>query len=147
MPTFPKLQRNITYKIYLKNFITISVIVLLNSSFIYVPLFIGLFITLNLRLSFILPFLFFTEIAHSFIYSSLILFYFIFKKYIYSFFNSILFNITDYLAIVSIYILYFSFLYAYNIMNNSVISFNFTYILYYILIEELLLFIYKKILS
>jgi len=144
MQTFSKLQRNISYKKYLKDFITISGIIFLNSNFIYVPLFIGLFITLDVSLSFILPFLLLTEITHSYIYFSLILFYFIFKKYIYLVFKMFLSESTDYLSIPIIYILYFSFIYSYNIINNIPLSIDFIYILYYILIEELILILYNN---
>ena len=147
MQTFSKLQRNISYQTYLKDFITISGIILLNSNFIYIPLFIGLFITLEFRLSFILPFLFLTEITHSYVYFSLIAFFFVFKKYIYTFFSIFLSNIIDYLSIPLIYILYFSFLYSYDIINNIPISINIIYIFYYILIEEFILIIKQKIIK
>jgi len=141
MSTFSKLQRNISYKIYL-DLLLAFLIVLLNSSFIYIPLFIGLFITINLRKTFLLPFLFFTEIMHNFAYFSLIGFYFIYKNYIYSILQIQFTKLyANFLSIILVYILYFLLLSSYFTINDINIHFNYIYLVYYILIEELILFI------
>ena len=141
MSTFSKLQRNISYKIYL-DLLLAFLIVLLNSSFIYIPLFIGLFITINVRKSFLLPFLFFTEIMHNFAYFSLIGFYFIYKNYIYSILQIQFTKLyANFLSIILVYILYFLLLSSYFTINDINIHFNYIYLVYYILIEELILFI------
>jgi len=146
MPTFSELQRNITYKNYIVDILFSFIIVMLSSSFIYFPLLIGIFITLNLRLSFIIPFLFFTSITHSFVYFSLILFFFIYKKYIYLFLKITLNKYyIDFISIIFVYLLYFLFLTSYYTMQDIFFEVNYTFILYYILIEELLLIINQKV--
>jgi len=146
MPTFSELQRNITYKNYIVDILFSFIIVMLSSSFIYFPLLIGIFITLNLRLSFIIPFLFFTSITHSFVYFSLILFFFIYKKYIYLFLKITLDKYyIDFISIIFVYLLYFLFLTSYYTMQDIFFEVNYTFILYYILIEELLLIIKQKV--
>ena len=132
MSTFSKLQRNISYKIYL-DLLLAFLIVLLNSSFIYIPLFIGLFITINVRKTFLLPFLFFTEIMHNFAYFSLIGFYFIYKNYIY---NVLQIQFTklyaNFLSIILVYILYFLLLSSYFTINDINIHFNYIYLVYFL---------------
>jgi len=146
MSTFPKLQRNISYKIYIKDLLLSFFIAYLSSSFIYFPLLIGLFISLNLRLSFILPFLFFTQITHSFVYFSLIIFYFIFKYYLYPvLYIKINKEYITYFSIPLIYLLYFSALISYYTINDINFNVNVIFIVYYILIEELLAILDKKL--
>jgi len=145
MPTFPKLQRNISYKNYLIDILLSFIIVFFNSSFIYVPLFIGLVISLNFRLSFVFPFLFFTEITHNYIYLSLIVFYLIYKRYLYPFLFVILNkSYINIISIIFVYFIYFLFLTAFYVINDIEIDINYLYILYYILTEELLLFFINK---
>jgi hypothetical protein len=128
MSTFPKLQRNISYKIYIIDLLLAFLIVLLNSSFIFIPLFIGLVITLDLRKSFVLPFLFFTEVMHNFLFFSLIGFYFIYKTYIYEILRIKFIKIyADAISIFLIYILYFLWFISFNILNEKVISFDVKY--------------------
>jgi len=142
MPTFPKLQRNISNQNYLIDILLSFIIVLFNSTFIYFPLFIGLVITLDLNLVFVLSFLFFTEITHNFPYLSLILFYFIYKNYIY-FILSIKIdkNYINILSIFLVYFLYFLSLSAYYTINEIDFEFNPIYLFYYGLIEALFLFL------
>jgi len=141
MQTFPKLQRNISYKIYLNDLIIAFILALLNSSFIYFPLLLGFF---HLRLSFILPFLFFVETTHSFPFFSLILFFIIYNKYIYPVIQVVIKK--DYQELISIfliYFLYFSFIIAFFTINDKFFQFNFLFILYYIFIDQLLSIFYK----
>jgi len=146
MSTFSKLQRNITYKTYIIDILFSFVLALLSSNFIYFPLLIGIFITLDLRLSFVLPFLFFTEITHGYLYLSLISFYFIYKYYIYPIFSIKLDkNYIHFLSIPLVYILYFLFLESYYTINDIFFNINYLFILYYILVEELLLLIDKRL--
>ena len=146
MPTFPKLQRNITYKNYIIDLILSFIIVSFSSSYIYFPLLIGLFITLNMRISFILPFLFFTTITHSFIYFSLIIFYFIYKKYIYLILEIKLNkNFIDFISIVLVYLLYFLFVASYYTIQYIPFNINHLFIYYYILIEEFILIFIQKV--
>jgi len=146
MSTFSKLQRNISYKTYLIDILLAFLISLLSSSFIYFPLLIGLFITLDLRLSFVLPFLFFTEITHSFLYFSLITFYFIYKYYFYVVLSiKINKNYLNFISIPLVYILYFTFLSSYYIIQEEYFQLDYMMIIYYILIEELLLILDKKV--
>jgi len=146
MPTFPKLQRNITYKNYIIDLILSFIIVSFSSSYIYFPLLIGLFITLNMRISFILPFLFFTTITHSFIYFSLIIFYFIYKKYIYLILEIKLNkNFIDFISIVLVYLLYFLFVASYYTIQDIPFNINHLFIYYYILIEEFILIFIQKV--
>jgi len=145
MPTFSKLQRNISYKTYLIDLILSFVLSLLSSEFIYFPLLIGLFITINTRLSFIIPLLFFTETTHNFPYFSLIAFYFIYKNYIYPvFYIKIEKKFVDYISIVLVYVLYFSLLESYSTIQDEDFHINVIFILYYILVEEILIFIHKR---
>ena len=144
MPPFSKLQRNISYKNYITDFLISFIIVYLSSSFIYFPLFIGLFITLNLRLSLVIPFLLFTEITHNFIPFSLIIFFFIYKLYIYP--TLFIKFSKDYINIISmflIYVLYFSLLVSINILFDTPFNFNIIYLIYYGLLELLLFKVIK----
>ena len=146
MPTFSKLQRNITYKNYLIDLFLAFILASLNSEFIYFPLLIGLFITINVRLSFIIPFLFFTETTHSFPYFSLIIFYFIYKNYIYPiFYIKIEHTFINYISIILVYLLYFSLLSSYYIIQDKDFHIHIMFIIYYIIIEELLLLLDKRI--
>jgi len=144
MPPFSELQRNISYKNYITDFLISFIIVYLSSSFIYFPLFIGLFITLNLRLSLVIPFLLFTEITHNFIPFSLITFFFIYKLYIYP--TLFIKFSKDYINIISmflIYVLYFSLLVSINIIFDTPFNFNIIYLIYYGFIELLLFKVLK----
>jgi len=144
MPPFSELQRNISYKNYITDFLISFIIVYLSSSFIYFPLFIGLFITLNLRLSLVIPFLLFTEITHNFIPFSLITFFFIYKLYIYT--TLFIKFSKDYINIISmflIYMLYFSLLVSINIIFDTPFNFNIIYLIYYGFIELLLFKVIK----
>ncbi len=146
MPTFPKLQRNISYKNYLTDLILAFVLALLNSEFIYFPLLIGLFITINIRLSFIIPFLFFTETSHNFPYFSLIIFYFIYRNYIYPIlYIKIEHSLINYVSIILVYLLYFSLLSSYYTIQDKSFHIHIMFIIYYILIEEILLLLDKRI--
>ena len=145
MSTFPKLQRNISYKNYLIDLILSFVLASLNSEFIYFPLLIGVFITIDIRLSFIIPFLFFTETTHNFPYFSLIAFYFIYKNYIYPiFYIKIEKKFVDYISIILVYVLYFSLVSSYYTIQDENFHIHVMFILYYIIIEEILLFIHKR---
>jgi hypothetical protein len=140
MQTFPKLQRIFTTKNYLVDVIVAFVIVIFNSSFVYFPLLIGLFITLDFRISFLLTFLFFTEITHNFLFFSLIGFYFVYKHYIHPILQIKISKIySPFISIPIVYIFYFTTLSAIYTMNDISYNFDYLYILYYILIEELLL--------
>ena len=146
MPTFPKLQRNISYKNYLIDLILAFILALLNSEFIYFPLLIGLFITINVRLSFIIPFLFFTETTHNFAYFSLIIFYFIYKNYIYPIlYIKIEHSLINYISIILVYLLYFTLLESYYTIQDENFNIHIMFIIYYILIEEILLLLDKRI--
>jgi len=148
MSTFPELQRNISYKNYLINILAGFFIALLSSKFVLFPLFIGLFITIDTSIIFILSFLFFIETLHSFPYFSLILFYLIYKNYIYK----ILYikfdkTFTEFLSIILVYLLYFLVLTSYYTIQDINVNFNISYFIYYIFIEEIILFLYKRVLK
>jgi len=143
MPSFPKLQRNISYKSYLD--ITISfIIVMLSSSFILFPMFIGIMITLQIRPLILITFLIFTEITHNYPLFILLLFALIYKKYIYTFLElKIDKQYIEYLSIILIYLLFFSFLSSFFMISSIPFTFNWIYILYYILLEILILKVFK----
>jgi len=146
MSTFSKLQRNISYKNYIIDLLFSFLLALLSSEYILVPLFIGLFITLNTRLSFILPFLFFTETLHGFPFFSLIGFYFIYKYYFYQLLAIKLEQpYTNLLSIIFVYLFYFLILLSYYTMQGINFSFHIEYLIYYILIEEILLIFDKRV--
>jgi len=146
MSTFSELQRSVSYKKYITDFLLAFIISLISSSFIYFPLLIGLFITLNLRLTFVIPFLFFTQITHSFLYFSLIIFYFIYKYYLYVILSiKINKNYLNYISIILVYIFYFTFLSSYYTIQDKYFELNYLIIIYYILVEELLFILDKKV--
>jgi hypothetical protein len=139
MPSFPKLQRNITYKNYLIDITLPFIIVIFNSTYTLVPLFIGLFITIKPRILFLISFLLFTEITHMFPIFSLIIMALINYKFIYPFLKGIIdYQYREYVSILIIYILYFAFLHAFFIMTSTPFNFNYIYIIYYIIIEFLI---------
>ena len=139
MQAFPKLQRSIPYKIYIADISLAFVLALISSSFIYFPLLIGLVITANVRLSFSLPFLFFIEVSHSFVFLSLIVFFIIYTQYIYPALQIVFKKeYANFLSIVLVYVLYFASLSSYATINEMEFNFNLLYIIYYILLEQLL---------
>jgi hypothetical protein len=138
MPSFPKLQRNITYKNYLIDIAIPFVIAMLSSSFIFFPLFIGIAITLKFRLFFVINFLIFTEITHNYPIFLLLLFAIIYKKYIYTFLELKMDKqYLNYISIFLVYILFFSFLSSFLMINSIPFHFNWLFIFYYILLEIL----------
>ena len=144
MPSFPKLQRNITYKNYLIDITIPFIIVMFSSSFIFFPLFLGIIITMKFRLFFLINFLIFTGSSHNYPLFLLLLFTLIYKKYIYNFVElKIDKQYVEYVSIISIYILFFSFLSSYLMIVSIPFIFNWTYVLYYILIEILILKVFK----
>jgi hypothetical protein len=144
MPSFPKLQRNITYKNYLIDITIPFIIVIFSSSFILFPLFIGTIITLKFRLLFLINFLIFTEISHNYPLFLLLLFTIIYQKYIYPFLElKIDKQYIKYFSIILIYILFFSFLSSFLMIISIPFSFNWNYIFYYILVESLILKVLK----
>jgi hypothetical protein len=144
MPSFPKLQRNITYKNYLIDIIIPFIIVMFSSSFVLFPLFIGIIITLKFRLLFLVSFLIFTEVTHNYPLFLLLFFTIIYKKYIYSFLElKIDKQYIKYISIILIYILFFSFLSSFLMIISIPFNFNWSYIFYYILIEILILKVLK----
>jgi len=144
MPTFPELQRNITYKDYLVDITIPFVIVIFSSSFILFPLLIGLIITLKFRPLFLVSFAVFTEVTHNYPLFLLLLFALIYKKYVYLFLEiKISKEYIEYISIATIYILFFSFLYAFFMSFSIPFNFNILYIVYYIIIELLLLKVLK----
>jgi len=139
MQTFPKLQRSIPYKTYIVDLLLAFVLALISSSYIYFPLLIGLVITANVRLSFSLPFLFFIEISHSFVFLSLIIFFIIYTQYIYPVLEIVLKKeYANFLSIVLVYLLYFASLSSYSTINDTEFNINIIFIIYYILVEQLL---------
>jgi hypothetical protein len=139
MPSFSKLQRNISYKNIIIDIGIPFIIVLLNSSYILIPLFIGLVITIKPRILFLISFLLFTEITHMFPTFSLIILAYINYKFIYPFLKSFIdYQYIEYISILIIYILYFSFLHAFFIITFTSFNFDYVYIIYYIIIELLI---------
>jgi hypothetical protein len=144
MPSFSKLQRNISYKNYLIDIIIPFIIVLFSSSFVLFPLFIGIIITLKFRILFLATFLVFTEASHNYPMFILILFALIYKKYIYTFLQlKIDKQYIDYISIIIVYALFFSFLYSFLMISSVAFVFNINYLFYYILIEILILKVLK----
>jgi hypothetical protein len=144
MPSFSKLQRNITYKNYLIDITIPFIIVMFSSSFILFPLFIGIIITLKFRLLFLINFLAFTEITHNYPLFLLLLFTIIYKKYIYTFLElKIDKQYIEYVSIIFTYILFFSFLSSFLMINSIPFTFSWNYIFYYILLEILVLKVLK----
>ncbi len=143
MPTFSKLRRNLFDKNYLIFDILGSfLLALLNSQFIYFPLLIGIVISLNFRLSFVVPFLFFVSITHNFGYFSLIVFFVIYKLYIFPILSAKFHkSVVNYISVFLIYVLYFSMLSSIYTMFDIPLTINSLYIIYYIMIEEILLLI------
>jgi len=144
MPPFPKLQRNISYKNYLIDIAISFIIVMLSSSFILFPMFIGIMITLKVKPLILITFLIFTEITHNYPLFILLLFALIYKKYIYTFLElKVDKQYIEYLSIILIYLLFFSFLSSFFMISSIPFTFNWIYIFYYILFEILILKVFK----
>ena len=144
MPPFSKLQRNISYKNYLIDIAISFIIVMLSSSFILFPMFIGIMITLQIRPLILITFLIFTEITHNYPLFILLLFALIYKKYIYTFLElKVDKQYIEYLSIILIYLLFFSFLSSCFMISSIPFTFNWIYIFYYILLEILILKVFK----
>ena len=145
MPTFSELQRNFAYKKHLINILLIILVILLNSTYILIPLFIGIAATYKFNFFYVFIFLYLTEITHNYPIFSLLIFILIYKKYIYPILEHIInYKYIHYFSISFVYFIYFLFLDSYYVYNSLAFDFSIYYILLYIAIEILISSFYTQ---